>query len=40
MRMIRKPYDPAMVPAIVWCLDELAQGRQPSQMPPQLEMFR
>lgn len=40
MGMIKKPYDPEMVPAIVGYLDEMAQGRQPSQMPSQLEMFR
>ena len=34
MGMIKKPYDTAMMPAIVGYLDELAQGRPPAAYRP------
>jgi DNA-binding response OmpR family regulator len=37
--LIKKPYDVEMVPAVLWYLDQLTQGRQPTTTPPQLELF-
>lgn len=37
--LIRKPYDAEMIPSVVRHIDDLANGRRPAKVPPQIELF-